>query len=1033
MTPLRLYAASLCFCALCIPVFHTGDTLHAADRQQNRNERILNGTVLDADTGEPVPGAYIVDAKDASNYAMTDSDGRFEMTVKNRRTSLTASMIGYKAQTVDVAGMSEITIRLVTDNLLEESVVVGAGTQKRVSITGAIAAVDGKSLKLPTSSLTSSLAGKLAGVIQVNNSGAPGSTSEFYIRGIGTFGGRATPLILLDDVEISASDLNRVPPETIKSFTILKDASATAIYGVRGANGVMLITTKQGSNNSRAKVGVTLETSAVSPMRMPQFVDGATWMELYNEGQLARGAATPRYTQEAIDMTRSGKYPLIYPDVDWQKVMFRKGNINERANINIQGGGNRASYYMSLQFNHDTGILNAPSDYIFDNHLHNYDYIFQNNISYQLTNTTKLDLHMNAQVFQRVGVVEDVNKLFGYVQLTNPVMFPAVFPAREGDMHVRFGNAILTDNRLRTNPYAAMMDDHAEGRANTLNISLRLEQDLSMITKGLNFTSLVNFKNYSMTNFVQSLQAYYYRVTSGSWDPAAPDVYELDQLQVGNDYVSESYNSPGTDNTFYFDARLNYKRSFGKHNVGAMGMLMLRNFQPAQSLPQRNEGLSGRATYDYDNRYLAEFNFGYNGTERLEKGTRFEFFPAVSAGWVPSNEAFWSGGLKRAVKYLKLRASYGLIGSDGFGGEHFLYFDNVVINGGGAYTTGPAVGSTTTFNSHAVNGYRVDGARWERVHKLNLGVDMNLFNQLDVTVEYFRDLRDRIMLRRASWPLILGYWNATPWGQVGKALNRGFEVSLNWNKQFGNDFFVSMRANLTYAQNKYLNLDEPDYESIWQTKTGKPLDGYRTEGYVAEGLFQSQEEIDNSPDQLLGSTPRPGDIKYRDINGDSRVDNDDVAMISPYGRLPRIQYGLGANLTWRKWDLGVFFNGSGMRTIYAGNITAFGTNDYNVMQFIADNAWRLDKPNPDAKYPRLGITDGDVANNMVNSTYWMRNGRFMRFKTLELGYSFKLGRIYLNCDNLAVWSPFKLWDPELAWNTYPLNRSFTLGLQLNIQ
>jgi TonB-linked outer membrane protein, SusC/RagA family/TonB-dependent outer membrane receptor, SusC/RagA subfamily, signature region len=1033
MISVRLYSTLQALSVLGAPALLAGEASVNAVQQQDRNERVLNGTVIDADSGEPVVGAYIVDLKNSSNYVMTDLDGRFKITVSSRKAALTVSMIGYETQNLDVAGVGEITIRLVSDNMLEESVVVGAGTQKRVSITGAISAVDGEVLKLPTSSLTSSLAGKLAGVIQINSSGAPGATSEFYIRGIGTFGGRSTPLILLDDVEISAGDLNRIPPETIKSFTILKDASATAIYGVRGANGVMLVTTKQGTNNSRAKVGVTLETSAVAPMRMPQFVDGATWMELYNEGQLARGAATARYSQEVIDYTRSGQYPYIYPDVDWQKVMFRKGNINERANINIQGGGNRASYYMSLQFNHDTGIVNAPDNYIFNNNLHNYDYIFQNNISYQLTNTTKLDLHMNAQVFQRNGVSESVNSLFGYVQLTNPVMFPAYFPAQEEDNHIRFGNAILTDNRLRTNPYAAMMDDHAETRANTLNISLKLEQDLEMITKGLSAQVLVNFKNYSSTTFKQSKTAYYYRVTSGSWDVANPDVYELDELAVGNDYVTESYDTPGTDNTFYLDGRLNYKRSFGKHNVGSMAMFMMRSMQPATSLPQRNEGLSGRLTYDYDNRYLAEFNFGYNGTERLAKGTRFEFFPAVSLGWVLSNEPYWRGGLKNVLNYLKLRGSYGLIGSDGFGGEHFLYFDSVTINGGGRYQAGPAVGSTTTFSSHAVNGYRVDGARWERVKKLNVGVDMNLFNQLDITAEYFHDLRDRIMLRRASWPLILGYWNATPWGQVGEALNRGFEFSVNWNKAITKDLNASLRANFTYTQNKYLNLDEPDYESIWQTKTGKPLDGYRTEGYIAEGLFTSQEEIDNSPVQMLGSTPRPGDIKYRDINGDGLIDNNDIAMISPYGTRPRIQYGFGANLNWKKWDIGVFFNGSAKRTIYAGNITAFGTNDYNVMQFIADEAWRLENPNPDAKYPRLGITDSDVANNMVNSTYWMHNGNFIRFKTLELGYSFKLGRVYLNCDNLAVWSPFKLWDPELAWNTYPLSRTFTFGIQLSIQ
>ncbi len=986
---------------------------------------------MDAETGDPLIGAYVLQVGSKTNYAITNEDGAFSMKVAHGNSvEVEVSYLGYKKEVVDVSTVGDIVIKLTLDNVMQESIVVGAGTQKRVSVTGAIASVDGEILRSSTSSLTSGLAGKLAGVIQMNNSGAPGSTSEFYIRGIGTFGGRATPLILLDDVEISAGDLNRIPPETIKSFTVLKDASATAIYGVRGANGVMIVTTKQGQTNTKAKVGFTLESSYVSPMNMPEFVDGATWMELYNEGLIARGSATGKYSQQDIDLTRSGKYPYIYPDVDWQDVMFRKGNFNQRGNINITGGGNRATYYMSLQFNHDTGIVNAPKNYIFDNNIQNYDYIFQNNISYELTNTTKLYLNMNAQIFQRNGVAESVDNLFGYVQLTNPVMFPAVFPAEEGDEHVRYGNAILTDTRVRTNPYAAMMDDHNQFKANTLNISLKLNQKLDFITKGLEATVLVNFKNYAATSFTQSLSPYYYRVTSGSWDESNPGVWDYDQLIIGNDYVTESWSTPGTDNTFYLDTRIDYKRTFGKHSVTGMAMMMMRSYQPGNALPQRNHGFSGRATYDFENRYLAEVNVGYNGTERLPKGSRYELFPAFSAGWVPSNEHFW-GGLKESISYLKLRGSYGLIGSDGFGGEHFTYFDTVGINGGASYKSGPSTSNYYTFQSHSVSGYAIDGATWERAKKLDLGVDLTFFNELSATFEYFHDKRERILLQRASWPMILGYWNATPWGQVGEAENHGFEVSLNWDKRINQDLFFNLRGNLTYTQNKYLNLDEPDYESIWQTKTGKPLDGYRTEGYIAEGLFESQEEIDNWPEQLLGSTPRPGDIKYRDITGDGRVDGDDVAMISPYGSKPRIQYGVGATLQYKKWDLGVFFNGSAMRTIMTSGITVFGQNDYNVMQYIADEAWRLDDPDPNATYPRLAVAEGDMANNTVASTYWMRKGGFLRFKTLEFGYTAPFGRIYLNCDNLAVWSPFKLWDPELAWNTYPLSRTFTLGLQLN--
>lgn len=1026
----------LLICVLAMGMLFTGQANAAETRAEvpaaaAQDGHTVSGKVVDSYSGEAIIGAYVTEAGNANNVVMTDTNGEFRITLSSRKGSIEVSYVGYKTSTLDVTGVSDLEVKLESDNQVEEVVVVGAGVQRKVSITGAITSIEGDQLRTSSSSLTTALAGKLAGVIQMNNTGAPGSTSEFYIRGISTFGGRATPLILLDDVEISSGDLNRIPPETIESFTVLKDASATAIYGVRGANGVMIVTTKKGKTNTRAKVGVTIENSFVQPMRMPEFVDGATWMELYNEAMVARGATTGRYSQEMIDITRSHKYPLVYPDVDWQDVMFRNMNVNQRANVNITGGGNRVSYYMSLQFNHDTGIVDAPKDYLYNNTIQNYDYIFQNNISYQLSPSTTIDLHMNAQIYQRNGVSEDVNNLFDYAIQTNPVMFPPTFPAQsEDDRHVRYGNAILTDTRTRTNPYAAMMDDHKSTKENTLNTTLKINQKFDFITKGLELTAMVNWKNWATNSFTQALKPYYYRIQEGSWDINNPDVYTLERIgETGNDYVTESWATPNSDNTFYFDARLNYNRTFGKHTVGGLLMLMMRSYQPANALPQRNQGLSGRFTYDFDQRYWLEFNFGYNGTERLPKGDRFEFFPAVSLGWVPSNEKFWDP-VKNVVDYMKIRGSYGLVGSDGFGGNHFLYFDTVTIQGGSVYTTGPAVGQQWSFNSHAISGYAVDGATWERVKKLNLGVDLSLFRQLNITAEYFKDKRDRIMLQRASWPFILGYWDAVPWGQVGQAEGHGVELSVSWDKRVTKDLNLSLRGNFTYTQNKYIFLDEPAYESVWQTKTGKPLDNYRTEGYIAEGLFTSQEEIDNSPEQLLGTTVRPGDIKYRDINGDGLIDQNDQALISPYGSLPRIQYGLGFNLQWKNWDLGVFFNGSAKRTIIAGNIEIFGTNDRNVLQYIADDAWRLDNPDPNAKYPRLGLTSADNANNMVTSTYWMRNGSFIRFKTLEIGYSFKFGRVYLNGDNLAVWSPFKLWDPELAWNRYPLSRTFTLGVQL---
>lgn len=1001
-----------------------------ADAKDYANQQqlptMLKGVVTDATTGESIVGATVLEVK-TSNAAVTNKSGIFQIQLKKGH-AIEVSYVGYKKAVLDVGDLGFIEVKLESDNALETVVVVGAGSQKKVSVTGAITSIIGDQLRAPSSSLTSNLAGKLPGIISMTNSGEPGKASEFYIRGIGTFGGRTTPLILLDDVEISSDDLNRIPVETIQSFTLLKDASATAIYGVRGANGVMLVTTKTGSKNMKAKIGVTIENSFVQPMRFPEFVDGGTWMDLYNQALLARGGTTGRYTQKEIDLTRSHKYPYSYPDVDWQNVLFRNFNMNQRANVNVTGGGNRVTYYMSLNFNHDTGIVNAPKDYVFDNNVQHYRYNFQNNITYELTSTTKLSLNLNAQIGQQAGMGESVNSLFNYMYQANPVLFPVTLPSEAGDDHIRFGTIQKQGTSYYRNPYAAMLDDYSISKDNKLNVSLKLDQKLNFVTKGLAIQALVNWNSYARTKFTQKRTPYYYVVENVSAEN--PGVFDVVQYKPGEQYITESYSEPNTDQTFYFDARLTYDRSFGRHNVNGLLMYMMREFRPNKSLPQRNQGFSGRATYNFDQRYFVEFNFGYNGTERLAKDNRFEFFPAVSLGWVPSNEKFWEP-IKDYVDYFKIRGSYGLVGSDGFNNfSHFTYFDNVNLTGGGSYYFGPSLSSQTQFTSPGVEAYAVVGATWERVKKADIGVDLSLFRQVNITFDYFKDKRERIMLKRGSWPDIMGYWNAVPWGQVGEAENHGIELSLNWSRKFGRDWQIDLRANYTYTQNKFIEYDEPDYPSVWKTRKGKPLDGYRVHGYIAEGLFADEADIAHSAEHQLGSQVRPGDIKYRDVNGDGIINELDEVMISPYGRRPRIQYGFGVNLRWRNWDLGVFFNGSAKRSIYINGIAPFGDDLCNVMSFIAEDYWSESNPNPNAKYPRLGVNANDVKNNSVISTYWLRNGNFLRLKTLELGYNFKFGRVYVNGDNLAVWSPFKLWDPELSWNAYPLSRTVTLGVQL---
>ena len=1004
-------------------------------RQVNSGERhSVKGTVTDAGTGEPLIGAT-VRVVGSSKGALTDVDGNYTMTSVAPSDEIEISYIGYKTRRQLVGDVALLNVQLSSaDDQIGEVVVVGSGTQKKISVTGAITSIKGTELSAPSSSLTNNLAGKLAGVISSTSSGEPGSTSSFYIRGISTFGGRTSPLILLDGVEITSSDLNNIPPESIESFSILKDASATAIYGARGANGVMLITTKSGVENTKARINVRVESSMVKPVNMVDYADGATYMRTYNEAQLSRNPGMEaRYSEETIERTANHVNQYVYPNVDWYDLMFRDYTLSQRANVNLTGGGSRVSYYMSIQANHDDGMLKRPSHYSINNNFNRWMYIFQNNIGYKVTKTTKLDLRMMAQIQSLSSPNVSSSSIFSAIYNNNPVTFPAVFPRQPGDTYLKFGSGSLGNQRYYTNPYANMVNNYRKTNANKLNITLNVDQKLDFITKGLSLTALVNFNNTASTYYTRSLEPYIYQIDTEAWNPDYPDNYTLQLLRTGTEYITESALSRTTTNNFYFDGRLNYSRSFGRHNVTGMLMYMMREAIGQSVLPHRNQGFSGRATYDYDNRYLFELNFGYNGTERLPKHHRFEFFPAVSLGWVVSGEKFWEP-LEKYVDFLKLRASYGLVGSDetgsSAGAPHFLYMNSVSIGGGTQYTSGYT--NRVTYKGSAITAYATINPRWERAKELNFGLDMRILGQINVTFDIYHNKRDRILMKRASFPTVLGYRSAVPFQNVGKVDNKGLELAVNWHRNLSKDWFVDLRGTFTYVRNKYVFIDEIDYGATWQQQTGKALAARY--GYEAIGLFQSNEDIASSADQsYFGSTVMPGDIKYRDINGDGVINTLDRKMISPYGSTPRIQYGFGVSTTWKKLDFSVFFNGSAKRTILLSGFHPFNASDAsnhrNLMQWIADSHWTEGADNSGVKYPRLGLLSNQTANNTVDSSWWLRCGNFLRFKTLEVGYSFPFVRIYFSGDNLAVWSPFKYWDPELAFSTYPLSRTLNIGAQ----
>ena len=989
--------------------------------------------------GEPLIGAT-VQQKGSSLGTITDTEGKFSFNVEKDKGVLVVSYIGFKVQEIpfDSSTNHLKVIMQENDAVLDEVVVVGAGTQKKVSVTGAIVSVKGSSLKIPSTSLSHAFAGRIAGVVAKQTSGQPGSGSEFYIRGIGTFGGRATPLILLDEVEISAGDLNYVPAENIESFSILKDASATAIYGSRGANGVMIVTTKTGEYNSKARINITVENSFNTLDKFPEFVDGARYMEIYNQASVSRGGK-PRYSAEDIERTASGFTPLLYPDIDWREVIFKDMAMRQRANINVSGGGSKAKYYMSLEATHEDGLLNTKKVYSWNNNINVMNYTFQNNITYKLTPSTTIKLNMNAQIRQTRGPNVNTVNLFNNILTTAPILFPVTYPQQQGVEHIMFENAYISGTNLYTNPYAQMLTSFQENNSNTLNTVLKIDQDLDFIAKGLKFNGWINFKNWSQSVFARSINPHFYGMKAESFDPDDPSTdYELELLNTnGTDYLSQGDVVKSTDQTFELQGALNYSTQLGEHALTAMLLYRQREYRGNEAaLPNRNQGVSGRITWDYGHKYLAEFNFGYNGTERLSRKDRFGFFPAISLGWVVSGEKFFEP-LTDYIDHFKLRGSYGLVGSDELaspGGSHYLYIDKIQDNNINylQYKFGEA--GTSTLGGPMLTYYAMPGLGWEKVKKLDIGFDLTLFKDWKLTFDYFKDRRYDIFMNRDAWPQSLGYHIAKPWANIGKMNNESVEFSLNYSKAISKELNISLIANFTYNVNKIVYQDEPNYPSVWQMAIGKPYQ--YTKGYIAEGLFQSQEEIDNSPQQNLGSTPRVGDIKYRDINGDGIISDTDMCMISKFNTTPRIQYGFGATINYKKFDFGIFFNGSGMRTIMTNGMDPFlqsaGSGNRNVVKYIADNYFTEEKQNFDATYPRLGLLTTDIANNRVPSTYWMRNGSFMRLKNLEVGYRIPYGRIYISGANLLTFSPFDLWDPELAgWNSYPLQRTVNIGVQLN--
>ncbi len=1017
-------------------------------------EKTVTGRVVTAKGEEPVIGASI-QVKGTGEGTITDVDGNFSLSVAVGK-ELQISFIGYVTQTVKVGKASKLNIMLEEDNkALDEVVVVAFGTQKKESLISSIETINPAELKVPSSNLTTALAGKLAGVIAYQRSGEPGAdNADFFIRGVTTFGYKKDPLILIDGIESTTTDLARMQPDDIAAFSILKDATATALYGARGANGVIQISTKEGAEGPM-KVNVRLENSFSSNTDDIELADPVTYMQMANEATLTRypDRKLP-YSQEKIDNTILGLNPYVYPANDWRKLLMKKVTSNQRANINISGGGSIARYYIAASFSQDNGNLKMDKQNNFNSNISLRNYQLRSNINLELTKTTKAIVRLNGNFDDYRGPLVSGEDVYKMIMKSDPVSFPAYYPAsmKPDAPYVLFGNATRGSDTAGTtadyvNPYAEMVKGYKDYSRSTIDAQIELKQDLSFLTKGLNVRAMFNTSRYSYFDVKREYKPYYYGVSSYDRRSDSYSIALLNEKDNPTNYLGYDEGSKDVNSTIYFEAALSYANMFGgKHDVSGLLVFQRRESLYAnkgtlqKSLPYRNQGVSGRFTYAYDGRYLAELNFGYNGSERFYKSERYGFFPAMGLGWIVSNEKWWRP-LDPVVNKLKLKFTYGLVGNDAIGTEddRFFYLSEVnMTDGDKQYWFGQ--NGDYTQPGITIKRYDNKNITWEKSYKANYGIELGLFRDFELQVDYFTERRKNILMTR-SVPSSLGL-SADVRANSGEAKAYGVDLSVDYNKQFNNGWWLQGRGNFTYAHSEFVKYEEPAYNEAYRSHVGQSLN--QEYGLIAERLFIDEYDVQNSPKQTFGEYG-PGDIKYYDANNDGQITDADRVPIG-FPTVPEIVYGFGFSVGNKVWDFSAFFQGSARSSFWIdANKTSPFANDTPLLKAYADDHWSETNRDIYALWPKLS-PNNEVNNTWewMRSTWFMRNGAFLRLKTVELGCTLpqsilkpvsfvKSCRIYASGTNLLLFSGFKLWDIEMGGNGlgYPLQRVFNIGMQLN--
>jgi TonB-linked SusC/RagA family outer membrane protein len=1024
-----------------------------------QNGTTITGKVTDS-KGGPLPGVS-VQLKSTTNGQLTDTAGRFTMIVPNLKGTLVFTFVGFVKQEQAINDRKIVNVTMEDENsTLNEVVVVAYGTQKRESMVSSITTINPKELKGPTSNLTTMLAGRLPGLIAYQRSGEPGSdNAAFFIRGITSFGtGKQDPLILIDNMESSSTALARMQPDDIASFSILKDAAASSLYGARGANGVVLVTTKSGADGS-TKFNVRFENSVSTNTQNFRTADNITYMKLANEAALTRNPTSPLpYLENKIDHTIAGDNPLLYPNNDWMTLLIKDRTSNQRLNLNVSGGGKVARYYISGTLNQDNGVLKNNDKNSFDNNIKLKSYGVRSNVNVNLTPTTEAVVRTSGSFDDFVGPIGGGSAVFNSVLTANPVKFPALFDPSDSpfDNHPLFGGALLTDQTsggFYNNPYATMVSGFQQYNTSTINVQLEVNQDFKFFIPGLKASLMAYTTRFSYFDLSRRYNPFFYTANPTDQNAKGYNIALLNEL-TATEYLNYTPGVKTVNTTAQINANLSYTHTFGKkHNFSALLVGIAKNYLDGNAetlqgaLPSRNLGVSGRLTYDYDTRYLLEANFGYNGSERFAKNNRYGFFPSIGAGWNISNEEFFKP-LTGVVSRFKVRGSYGLVGNDQIGSiaDRFFYLSDVSLNNVGRSATF-GENYTYTRNGVVISRYANDDITWEKSKDLNLAVDLTFFNKFNLVVEAYKKDRTNILMPRANIPTTMGL-TAISRANVGAASAKGVDVSMDYNQNFG-DFWLNTRGTFTFSTSKLEINEEPAFPAneYYLSRVGHSLSS--SFGLIAERLFVDDEDVKNSPVQSFGgasSAVRGGDIKYRDLNGDGIVSGLDMVNGIGNPTSPEIIYGFGFSSGYKNFEFSAQFQGSARSSIFINPaaITPFalnGGNQNGLLKVIADDHWSEDNRNIYAFWPRLSSAVN--VNNSQPSTWWMRNGAFMRLKQVEVAYNIREKglkrlhmssvRLYVNANNLFVITGFKLWDPEQGGNGlgYPVQKVFNAGLTVS--